>query len=198
MKTLIRMRTINRTQRGITLIELVIAIAIAGLIGSVVVTGVYQIFNLNTRSTNHQIAISQVQNAINSISRDAEQAQQVIPLTTQNIGSSAITAVSNLISFNLTQASPNSLKLRWVDWNNNINVILYTVDTNHNLIRGVYDSNGALISQSQVASSITTPPNTCTWNTSTKVLTLQIKAIVGTTNTATETRNFQINPRSAQ
>ena len=52
MKTLFRMRAINRTQQGITLIELIIAIAIAGLIGSVVVTGVYQIFKIN--ATEHQ------------------------------------------------------------------------------------------------------------------------------------------------
>ena len=201
MKTLFRIKAINRNQHGFTLIELIIAIAITGLISSAAATGVYQVVKINATSTNRQIAISQVQNAINSISRDVEQAQQIIPLTTQNITSGAIAAASNKISFNLTIPSPadsNSLKLRWVDWNNAIHVILYIVDSNQNLTRKVYDDNNGLISQSQVASNITTPTNTSNWNISTKTLTLQIQAIVGKSNTVTETRTFQINPRSAQ
>jgi prepilin-type N-terminal cleavage/methylation domain-containing protein len=198
MMTKNRLRDLNRNQRGFTLIELVVAIAITAIISSAVGTVVYQVVKINSTSTNHQIAISQIQNAVNSISRDAEQVQQLSPLTTQNITSSAITAVSNQISFNFTQVSPNSLKLWWVDWSGTEHLILYKVDANHKLIREVYNDlqHHTLVSSSQIATNVSAASGN--WNTSTKTLNIQITVTVGTVNAATEIRTFQIIPRPAQ
>jgi len=198
MMTKNRLRDLNRNQRGFTLIELVVAIAITAVISTAVATVVYQVVKINSTSTNHQIAISQIQNAVNSISRDAEQVQQLSPLTTQNITSSAITAVSNQISFNFTQVSPNSLKLWWVDWSGTEHLILYKVDANHKLIREVYNDlkHHNLVSSSQIATNVSATSGN--WNTSTKTLNIQITVTVGTVNAATEIRTFQIIPRPAQ
>ena len=78
------LRIFHRNQKGLTLVELLIAIAITAVIGTAVATASYQIFKVNVRSTNHQIAVAQVQNATNAINRDAQQAQNVFPMDNNN------------------------------------------------------------------------------------------------------------------
>jgi prepilin-type N-terminal cleavage/methylation domain-containing protein len=185
MKTLFRIRAFGRTQKGLTLVELIVAIAISALIGTVVVTGVFQIIKINAKSTNRQIAISQVQNAVNSISRDAEQAQQISPT-----------------SFSLSTGG--SLTMQWTTWGDQTAspptspqhyVVVYSI-LSTNLQRTITVDSGAA-STTVIANSINAASGT--WNASTKVLNFTaLTAAVGTTNTVTETRTFQINPRSAQ
>jgi len=104
-----KLRVIKRNQKGFSLVEILIAIALTAIIGSAVAVTVNQFVNINSRSTNHQIAVSQVQHAVNSISRDAQQAQQVSPA-----------------SFNLV--SGGTLTITWVDWNTNIETeVVYKV-----------------------------------------------------------------------
>ena len=67
-----------------TLVELLIALVITAVIATAVGTASYQIFKVSVRSTNHQIAVAQVQNATNAISRDAQQAQNIIPMDHNN------------------------------------------------------------------------------------------------------------------
>ena len=177
MKTLYRMRDINRTQRGFTLIELLIAIAITALVGSAVATGVYQIVKVNASSTNRQVAIAQVQNATNSISRDAQQAQQIFP------------ASANFLS-------GESLTLQWTTWDNHFHVVTYDL-LGTSLRRTITIDSGAP-STTIVANSITAA--SVKWYTAMKVLDFTVlTATVGTGPAQrSETRTFQINPRSAQ
>jgi prepilin-type N-terminal cleavage/methylation domain-containing protein len=177
MKTLLRIRAFGRSQKGLTLVELIVAIAISALIGTVVVTGVFQIIKINAKSTNRQIAISQVQNAVNSISRDAEQAQQISPA-----------------SFSLSTGG--SLTMQWTTWVTTDHYLITYSLSGTNLQRSVTINSGTP-STTVVANSINAA--TGTWNASTKVLNFTaLTAAVGTTNTVTENRTFQINPRSAQ
>ena len=58
-----RLRMIQRDQRGLTLVELLIAILLAGIVTSGITMTIFQVFNINSRNSNHMIAIRQVQNA---------------------------------------------------------------------------------------------------------------------------------------
>jgi len=64
-----------KAQRGLTLIELLVASVIAAILGAVLVMAVSTVFIASSAVTNQQIAIKQVQNAVDYISRDAQQAQ---------------------------------------------------------------------------------------------------------------------------
>jgi prepilin-type N-terminal cleavage/methylation domain-containing protein len=190
-----RLGVVNINQKGFTLAELVIAMAITALIGSAVATATYQVVKVNALSTNHQIAVSQVQNAVNSISRDVQQSQQIIPT-----GPTVIVindAANNTISFNLITS--DTLTVQWIDWNDNAtHQVAYTV-ANGVLQRTITVDSG-VPSTIVVANNINVASGN--WNTDlttyTRTLTLQIKAIVGASNPATETRTFQIIPRPAQ
>ena len=74
-----RLGLIHKNQRGFTLIELIIAIAITGIITGGITMSIFQVFDGNTRSTNHMIAVRQVQNAGYWLSQDAQMAQSVTP-----------------------------------------------------------------------------------------------------------------------
>ncbi|MCL0084399.1 prepilin-type N-terminal cleavage/methylation domain-containing protein [Dehalococcoidia bacterium] len=65
-------RLIHKDQRGFTLMELLIAIAITGLITGGITMTIFQVFDMNTRASNHMIAVRQVQNAGYWVSRDVQ------------------------------------------------------------------------------------------------------------------------------
>jgi prepilin-type N-terminal cleavage/methylation domain-containing protein len=68
----------KNNQRGFTLIELIIAVAITALITGGITTALYQVYNVNTLNTNHMTATRQVQNAGFWISQDSQMAQIVV------------------------------------------------------------------------------------------------------------------------
>jgi prepilin-type N-terminal cleavage/methylation domain-containing protein len=72
-------KKVTEGQRGITLIELIIAIAIAGLITGGITFAIMQILTINTRASNHMVAVRQVQQAGKEVSKDTLQAQNVTP-----------------------------------------------------------------------------------------------------------------------
>jgi prepilin-type N-terminal cleavage/methylation domain-containing protein len=179
--TLRILRSINRTQKGFTLIEILIAIAITAIIGSGVAVGTYEIVHVNASSTNRQVAITNVENAVHYISRDAQQAQIISPANSFLSGA--------------------SLTLQWITWDiynntNHTNVVTYSL-SGTNLIRtSTIDGGGA--TTTTVAKFITTAFGT--WNESAKLLTFtNITATVGAgASVVSETRTFKIIPRSAQ
>ena len=61
------------------MIELVIVIAITGLITAGITMTIFQVFNMNTRTTNHMTAVSQVQHAGKLVSEDILEARNVTP-----------------------------------------------------------------------------------------------------------------------
>jgi len=74
-----RLKSINKNQKGFTLIELIVAIAITGLIIGAIVASIFQLFNISARSDSRMLAVRQVQNAGHWISRDTLMAQSVDP-----------------------------------------------------------------------------------------------------------------------
>ena len=70
-------RLIHKDQCGFTMIEMVIAIAIVGLIAGGITMTTFQVLEGSARSSNHTIAVRQVHNAGYWVSRDAQMAQSV-------------------------------------------------------------------------------------------------------------------------
>jgi len=92
-----RLRVIQRDQRGLTLLELLIAIVLTGAITSGITMTIFQVFDTSSRTSNHMIAIRQVQHAGKEVSEDLLQAQ----------------------GWDLGGSSGFPLTLNWTDWDNN-------------------------------------------------------------------------------
>jgi len=72
-----RLRFIHGSQRGFTLIEMLVAVALVGIITLGISAATMQILTINTRASNHMIAVRQVQQAGKEVSNDVLQAQIV-------------------------------------------------------------------------------------------------------------------------
>jgi len=67
----------HKEQRGFTLVGLLVALAITGLIAGGITTAISQVFIFNMRITAHMTAIKQVESAVHWISRDAQMAKTI-------------------------------------------------------------------------------------------------------------------------
>jgi prepilin-type N-terminal cleavage/methylation domain-containing protein len=72
-----RLKAIMKNQLGLTLIELLIALAITGIITATVTLLTFQVFDGEARANNQIDAISRVQNAGREVSRDISMAQAI-------------------------------------------------------------------------------------------------------------------------
>jgi len=101
------MKLIHKGERGFTLIELLIAIVIAGLITAGITFAIMQLLTINTRASNHMVAVRQVQQAGKEVSKDVLQAQSV----------------------NATGTRGFPLVLTWTEWGtNNTHAVNYTLE----------------------------------------------------------------------
>ena len=74
-----RLGLLNKNQRGFTLVEVIIVLAIIGIVIGAATTTIVQVINGSSSTSNHMIAIRQVQNAGYWVSRDVQMAQEVEP-----------------------------------------------------------------------------------------------------------------------
>jgi prepilin-type N-terminal cleavage/methylation domain-containing protein len=74
-----RLKTFKQVQKGYTLIELIIAMAITGILGAGIITALSQIRNVNDIDNAHMNAVKQVEGAIFHINRDVQSAQVITP-----------------------------------------------------------------------------------------------------------------------
>jgi len=72
----VRFRLLHKNQRGLTLVELLIAIVLVGIVTAGITITIGHMFTWTTRTNNHMIAVRQVQTAGYWVSRDALQAQE--------------------------------------------------------------------------------------------------------------------------
>jgi prepilin-type N-terminal cleavage/methylation domain-containing protein len=103
-----RLGLINKNQKGFTLVELMIAIAISSVITGGITMTIFQVIIGSARTNNHMIAVRQAQNAGYWVSHDGQMAQSI------NIGSDPLGGGFPLV-------------LTWTDWEGNRYKVTYTI-----------------------------------------------------------------------
>jgi prepilin-type N-terminal cleavage/methylation domain-containing protein len=101
---------INKSQLGFTLMEVMLVLAISGMISAGITMTLYQVVTGSTRTSNHMTVISQVQNAGHWISRDAQ----------------LIQGEPDIVKDGDDQLQ--SITLTWTDWSGTANTVIYTFD----------------------------------------------------------------------
>ena len=174
---MVKMKRLKDGQSGFTLVELIIAIAIAAVITGGITAAIMQILTINHRDSNHMIAVRQVQQAGDQVSKDALQAQP---------GKIDVNPAGEFLTLN------------WTSWDGLENEIIYSIEDGE--LKRSHSFNGTPQSTAPavVAKYIdaTIDPVTgkartnCVWNGT--VLKFTVTAAVGT---ETETRIYEIEPR---
>lgn len=101
-----KLKKITKNQAGFTLIELMVALTITGIVTAAVTMITFQVFNGEALANNHMDAITRVQNAGSQISRDANMAQAYT-------------------------SDGDSCTLTWSDWENNEqHEVIYSLENN--------------------------------------------------------------------
>jgi prepilin-type N-terminal cleavage/methylation domain-containing protein len=162
-------KKLRTDQKGFTLIEILIAVVIVGLIAAGAAGATVQIVQ-STHTTAHMLAVRQVQTAGYWVSTDGLQAQYV------------------------TAPGPTGfpLHLEWTDAENNLHEITYTLEPVDGLCK-LRRSDGA---GSMTVGQYLTGDTTCSWSGSARVLTLTVEAsVTGARGPETETRTYEIEPR---
>jgi prepilin-type N-terminal cleavage/methylation domain-containing protein len=98
-------RMTGKNQRGYTLVEMLIALAILGIIAPVLGVSVFQVVSANELAGKHMTAVKQVESAVYWISHDTQMAQ-----TVETSGGSGF-----------------PLSLTWIEWDNTSNNVTYTI-----------------------------------------------------------------------
>jgi len=168
-----RLGVLKKNQRGFTLIEVIVAIAISSMIAVGMTMAISQVFNVNALSNNRVTAVKQVENAAYWINRDAQMAQIVQP--------------------NGDSGFP--LNLSWVEWDNTMHQVSYTLEDS-NLHRS-HSVNGGEPSQRVVAAHINSDVDMTNCQFADGVLTFKVTASVSGFRSATEIRIAQVIPRPA-
>jgi prepilin-type N-terminal cleavage/methylation domain-containing protein len=161
-------------KRGFTLIELIVAVAIASILGLGVSTTVYQTLSVNASSTNRLVAVKQVENAVHYLSRDSQMAQDI------QTGAEA--------GFPLI--------LRWTEWEGTTHRITYSFQGDQ--LRRAQSINSGPPQELVIARDIDTNGGEtfCQYNGG--VLSFKITSAVTGFRSSTESRSFTIIPRAAQ
>ena len=115
----------KKGEKGFTLLELIIAIAITSLITTGVTTAIYQTFTLSTRTSNHMVAVREVQEAGYWLSLYAYMASDI----------------------EITGDSGFPMTLRWIDFETNKkHKIIFSLNETDGGLRGKYYISGNLSS----------------------------------------------------
>ena len=99
--------SVGRGQNGFTAVEMLVAVAIAGLIGGGVVMSIAQTVNTSAQNSDHTLAVNEFRNAVYWIRHDAKMAQTI----QVDAGESGLPLV-----------------LSWVEWDNSQHEITYDLD----------------------------------------------------------------------
>jgi prepilin-type N-terminal cleavage/methylation domain-containing protein len=171
------MRLLHKNQKGFTLIEVLITVMILAGIGVVTTAAIGQLVQSN-RTSNHMVAVRQVQQAAYWVNRDVVQAQDI-----------SVPDVNGGFPFTLN----------WIDWGSG---------EAHEVVYDLADCSGGLcLSRNATAGANSTTtivgqyiydgtapprPTECSWNATERVLTLNITAKVGL---QAESRTYEIKAR---
>jgi len=171
----------KKDQRGFTIVELLVYLAIFSLLSGVVTFAVIQMLKVNASSNNRITAIRQVQNAGYWVSKDAQQAQVV------------------LYDDPNTEDIDELLVLSWAEWENATkNVVVYNL-ADGELVRshyqgGEYYQDGTLVDETIVARLISSAG--FEEDAGSEMVNMIVTATVGGFQQVSETRVYEIIPRA--
>ena len=164
----LNMKKLKKDQRGLTLIELIIVIALTGIITAAITMTIMQVFTMNTRASNRMTAVSQVQHAGKLVSEDILEARTV-------------------------DTESEFLKLTWTEIGeatNYTHTIIYSLEDSE-LWRSE-SINGGNSTLTRVAEHIDLAGTYLDWDDVNNVLTFTVTATVGEQS---ETREYKVKPR---
>jgi len=176
-----KVTNLKKGERGIGFVELIIVVALAGMVGAAITAAAFQTLTFTTRLSNQMTAIRQVQQAGFWVSPDV--------------------MMANPAKSNFNPGGGKFLVLAWTDANGNDHEVTYTITSERRLQRThkVTPHEGEATTEvSVVAQYVDTsfdpstgkPKTYCAWDG--KVFTLVVTATVGN---QTETRTYQVQPR---
>ena len=178
------MKRIHKEQRGLTLIELLIALPIAALIIAAATGAIIQLLE-SSRASNHMVALRQVQTAGYWVSKDGVQAQHVVD--------------DNTTTLHIDVPPPAILILEWTGWQGNVSYrITYSLQDmpsgSLKQLERTEEVTGAEVVTSIIATNLVPEETSCEWtnNTVKQAFTFKVTAKVGK---QTETRIYEIKPR---
>jgi prepilin-type N-terminal cleavage/methylation domain-containing protein len=168
---------LKNSQRGITLVELLVGLVIAGVLIGGISSAVFQVLAANAQTSAQMTAIKDVEKAVNSITRDVLMAQNV----------------------NATATNGFPLTLKWVEWDNTASNVTYTLQD------GQLQRSLTVVSIVPPATTTTTTVvvrniNAAETNcnlTAQGALNVKITASSGGLRPASETRSFMVIPKAA-
>jgi prepilin-type N-terminal cleavage/methylation domain-containing protein len=172
------MKKLYKGQRGFTLIEMLVVLVLIGIITGGITAAISQVLTINTRASNHMIAVRQVQQAGKEVSKDTLQAQSV----------------------NATGSPYHLVTLTWVEWGTNqTNSVVYElagISGEGKELQRSHSINSTEPTVTRVAQYIDPYQTSCSWNNVTRMLTFTVTATVGNgPYEAIETRIYEIEPR---
>jgi prepilin-type N-terminal cleavage/methylation domain-containing protein len=178
-----RLGLIHKDQRGLTLTELILAIAITAIITAVITLTIFQMMTGSVRTNNHMTAVRQVQSAGYWVSHDAQMAQSITP-----------------------PGGGFPLTLTWEEWeedSNNHEVVYSLVDMPNTELKKLQreyvteDTEGNVTTEvAFVAEYIDTGQTSCTLDEDEYLLIFTVTATVGGgMSEESETRTYEVMPR---
>lgn len=174
MVKLLKLRKSIVNQRGFSLLEVVLSLAITGILVAGIGSAICQTLNANAMDVSRMTAVKGIENAVNSISRDGLQAQEVD-----------------------INAEDYFLKLTWVEWkDSSTHVVSYSIKDDGTLQRSEIINNATPVI-TLVSQNIDPVMSSCSY-TGNNILNVTLTITAGGSKPATETRDFQINTRTSR
>ncbi len=168
-----RLKILERSQSGFSLVETAVAVAISGLIGVGLVSANAQVLHMTISSQTRMAAVKQVESAVHWLNRDAQMAQIVEP----------------------HGAAGFPLNLTWTAWDNSVHQVTYRL-ADGNLLHS-HSIGGAPADETVVARHINPDQvkTNCTFGLD-QVLSIKLTATVDSGSyQLSETRICEIKPR---
>ena len=167
-----KLRRMARGQGGFTLIEVLAALAVTGIIALGATTASFLVLNQGTKNGDYVTASQHSMNAIYWISRDAQMSQTIVPGETSGF----------------------PLTLDWVEWDNTDHEVVYHIE-GASLYRS-YSIDDSELRDTLVAQYIDTIGENTVCTFADRVLTVKMTATVGEgVNTVSVTKEREIAPR---